>query len=332
VQDILPMQQMPEMPQTAETSILNMLIPLLLRRWRIIVTVFSVMFVVGLAVIWLGVEAKYEVTGAIRVAPILSNILTGEKDRGEISNYQSFMNTQAKIIVSPQITQRVADEICDKNLSFFKSPPTNMMERIDNRSGAKADCADILKQATNKKLIAVAPAPQTELIEITMVTDKPKEAKVIVDAFIRSYMSVEGMRSTQSDDQTLSVLEEKRRTLADKLTAQREDIGRLAQEYGTVYLDGRQKMMLDKVSSLLTELTKVESQRIASEARIKVLENGQVPGLPDELLSKRNERINSDPSVQEIVRSIVRQEQELIAAKQIMTPENPLLKQREEFV
>jgi polysaccharide biosynthesis transport protein len=329
VPEILPMQQM---HQPAETSIMDMLIPLLLRRWRIIVTVFLTMCGVGLAVIWLGIKPRYEVTGAIRVAPILANILTGAQDKGEISNYQSFMNTQARIIVSPQIIQRVADDLYDKNLSLFKIPSSNKVDNKLNNATGKADYADILKQATNNKTIAVAPAHQTELIEITMVTSKPKEAKIIVDSFIRSYMSVEGMKSTQDDDQMLSVLEDKRRVLTDKLATQREEIGRLAQEYGTVSLDGRQKMMLDRVSSLLTELTKVESQRINSEATIKVLEQGQVPGLPEEMLSKRNERINTDPSFQEIVRNIVRQEQELLSARQIMTPENPLLKQREEFV
>jgi succinoglycan biosynthesis transport protein ExoP len=323
------MQQPPEM---AGPNILNVVTSLMLRRWRIIVTVFTLICVIGFAFIWLRIKPAYEVTGAIRVAPILANILTGEKNSGEISNYQSFMNTQAKIIVSPQIIQRVADDLYDKNLSLFKSSSDNTIERIDNRKGPKADCADILKQATNNKIIAVAPAYQTELIEITMVTDIPKEAKIIVDAFIRAYMSVEGMKSTQDDDQKLSVLEDKRRTLADKLAGQRADIQQLAQEYGTVSLDSRQKMMLDRVSSLLNELTEVEKNRINFEAKIEALEQGKVQSMPDEWLERRNRYVESDLTVQELVRNIVRLEQDVIASRQIMTPENPFLKQKEEFV
>jgi capsular exopolysaccharide synthesis family protein len=91
-------------------------------------------------------------------------------------------------------------------------------------------------------------------------------------------------------------------------------------------------MMLQRVASLLAELTKAEAQRINLEARVQVLEQGKGQGLQEEWLAKRNERANADPTVQELVRSIVRLEQDLIAARQLMKSENPLLKQKEEFV
>jgi polysaccharide biosynthesis transport protein len=321
-------QVIPEMqppPELAGTNSLNVIASLLLRRWRIVVIAFVVICCVGLSVILLGMKPAYEVTGAIRVAPILSNILTGDTQRGEISNYQTFMNTQAEMISSNQIIHRVADDLADKKLSFFNEDKANGQSR-------KNDYAASLKLAINKGIIQIQPARDTELIKITIITSKPQEAQVIVDAFIRAYMAIEGIISTQSEDQTLNVLEDKRRTLSDKLNAQRAEIQQLAQEYGTVSLDSRQKMMLDRVSSLLSDLTKVESQRISFEARIKVLEQGTELGLPEEILSKRNERINSDPTVQEIIRSVVRLEQDLIASRQIMTPGNPLLQQKEEFV
>jgi polysaccharide biosynthesis transport protein len=326
------MQQPPEM---AGPNILNLLTALLIRRWKIVVTVFALICVVGFTWIWLVIEPMYEVTGAIRVAPILSNILTGQKDRSELSNYQSFMNTQARMVTSPQIIQRAADDLYDKNLSFFKKPSSsNIVERIDNQlnKSRQADCAEVLKYAVNNEIIIVAPARQTELIEITMVWPIPQEAKVIVDAFIRSYMAVEGIKSTQDDDQALSVLEDKRRMLADKLAGQRADIQQLAQEYGTVSLDSRQKMMLDRVSSLLTELTQVEKNRINFEAKIEAIEQGKVQNMPDEWLKRRNQYIEADLTVQELVRNVVRLEQDIIASRQIMTPENPMLKQKEEFI
>ena len=90
--------------------------------------------------------------------------------------------------------------------------------------------------------------------------------------------------------------------------------------------------MLERVSSILTELTRVEAQRINLEARIQAIEQGKEQGMPEELLNKRKEFINADPAIEELVRSVVRLEQDLIAARQLMTPENPLLKQKEEFL
>ena len=328
-------QGMPPVPELAGPNVFDMLTTVLLRRWRAAVIVFALICFIGLSVIWLIIDPVCEVTGAIKVAPILSNILTGEADKGDISNYQSFMNTQAEMIISGPVIDRAADDLATKNLSFFDAKASTLFKKLQSEfrgSSTRSDYAAKLKEAINDGLITVTNTRNTELIKITMANDRPGDARQIVDAFIRAYMAMEGIKSTQDEDQKLSVLEAEKRTLAGKLETQREAIQKLAQEYGTVTLDGRQSMMLQRVASLLAELTKVEAQRINLEARIQVLEQGKGQGLPEEWLDRRNERINADPTVQELVRSIVRLEQDLVAAKQLMTSENPLLKQKEELV
>ncbi len=328
-------QGMPPFPEPAGPNVFDMLATVLLRRWRAAVIVFAVICCTGLSVIWLILKPVCEVTGAIKVAPILSNILTGEADRGDISNYQSFMNTQVEMIISGPVIERAADDLATKNLPFFNAKASTLIKKLQSEFrgySTRSDYAAKLKEAINDGFITITNSRNTELIKITMADDRPEDARQIVDAFIRAYMAMEGIKSTQDEDQKLNVLEAERRTLAEKLETQRESIRKLAEEYGTVTLDGRQNMMLQRVASLLAELTKVEAQRISLEARIQVLEQGKGQGVPEERLNKRNERINADPAVQELVRSIVRLEEDLIAARQFMTPENPLLKQKEEFV
>lgn len=324
-----------EMTSGSDGGSTSDLIAAVLRRWYIAVLVFFVMCTIGIPAVWLLLEPRYEVTGALRVAPILSNILTGEADTGGITNYQNFMNTQATMIVSPQVVQRVADDLAGKHLSFFEDQENGVGAKLRRKMVGvriKPDPANILKQAVYSGIITSESAHNSELVEVTMTGDNPEEAKMIVDAFIQAYMLVEVSSSLQGQDQKLTVLENERKIVAEKLGNLREAIQRLGQEYGSITLTGRYDMMLDRVSSLLAELTKVEAQRINLESRIQMLEQGKNQGLPDELLSKRNERINSDPTVQELVRSVVRLEQDLIAARQLMTPENPLLKQKEEFL
>ncbi len=311
---------------------LDLIMSLALRQWRIIAITFGLICFVGLSLIWLGLEPKYEVTGAIRVAPILANILTGETQRGEISNYQTFMNTQAEMISSTQVVQRVADDLADKKLSFFNPKDTAKLKNGQTDNMTKKDYAASLKLAIDRETIQIAPARDTELIKITILTAKPQEAQIIVDSFIRAYMAIEGILSTQSEDQALNVLEDKRRTLSDKLTAQREAIHHLAQEYGTVSLDSRQRMMLDQVSNLLAELTQIEKTRINLESKIDAIKDGNEKGMPDEWLKRRNDHINSDPGIQELLRSSVVLEQDIISSKQIMTAQNPQLKQKEDFL
>jgi succinoglycan biosynthesis transport protein ExoP len=325
-----------EIPQEASlSSETSDLIASVLRQWKTAAIISLAIILTALPIIWLVMEPQYDVTGAIRVAPILSNILTGEPERGEISNYQSFMNTQVDMIVSTQITQRVADELAGRHLTFFEDKSEGIGAKLRRRirgSKVKPDPANILKQAVYDGIIRAFATRENELIKVTMTSDNPEEAKKIVNAFIQAYMLVEVSNSLQGQDQTLTLLENERKVLAEKLDSQREAIQQMAQEYGSVALNERQSVMLQRVSGLLTELTKVEAERINCEARIQVLEKNKGTGLPTDVAKRRNERINSDPTIQELSRNIVRLEQELIAAKQVMTPENPLLKEKEQLL
>ncbi len=308
----------------------------ILRRWYIVLITFLVICTIGIPAIWLLIKPLYGVTGAIRVAPILPNILTGEADKGEISNYQSFMHTQAEMITSNQVVQRVADNLIDKNLSFFENQTTGSIIKLKqklNNNRTKPEPVSILKQAIYRGVISVAPARRTEFIKVTMQSTNPGEAKQIVDAFIRAYMAVEVSSSAQSEDRKLNVLEDERKVLAEKLQSQRETIRHLAHEYGTTSLGGRQDMMLQRVTTLLGELTKLEARRINLEAQIQLLENIKEPAMaPEELLKIRNEYINSDPTVQELTRSIVQFERDLITAKQLLAPTNPILEQKQQLL
>ena len=100
------------------------LVRLVLSRWYIVLFTFILISGAGVPAIWYLIQPNYDTTGAIEVAPILTNPLTGERDTGEISKYESFMNTQAHIMTSNKVLQRVADNLKDKNLEFF-NPPTD---------------------------------------------------------------------------------------------------------------------------------------------------------------------------------------------------------------
>ena len=324
--------EMPPGPESASTS---SLIAAVLRRWHIAVLVFLVMCAIGIPAIWLFLEPRYDVTGAIRVAPILSNILTGEADKGEISNYQSFMNTQADMVISPQVIQRVADDLTGKHLTFFEDRITGIGAKLRRKMDidkVKLDATNILKQAMIDGIITSVAARNSELVKVTMTSNNPEEAKKIVDAFIQAYMLVEVSNSLQGRDQQLTVLENEQKVLAEKLESQREAIRKLGQEYGSVTLTGRQDMMLARVSSLLAEQTKVEAKRMGLETQIKLLEEKKPSLSPDELMKMSEEYLNSDIAVQELTKQLAQLEQDAILSSQTMVPGNPMLQQKKDFV
>jgi len=304
--------------------------------WVILMLTFLLICGVGITTIWLVIEPLYSVTGAIMVAPILENIVTGEADRGGISNYQSFMNTQAEIITSKRVVLRVADDLMDKNLSFFEDESVNLVTKLQRKlrnTKTKSEPATILKRAIDAKIIAAAFAPGTELVKLTMKSPRPEEAKQIVDAFINAYMAIEVSSATEEHDRKLRLLESEQSMRAANLQSLHQQISEMAQHYGTTDLVSHHDMRLQRVKTLLDELTKVEARRIKLEAQVQLLEQSPEQTIgPEELLKMRNEYINSDPAVQELTRNIIKLDCELIIAKQGLAAADPAIEQKEKLL
>lgn len=311
-------------------------VPGIFRRWYIVLLTFIILCATGIPAIWILFEPVYQVSGAIRVAPIMIDILTDDQDPGTISNYESFMNTQAEIITSSQVLQRVADDLVDKNLAFFEHGPTDVISNIKRKLGGskvKLEAKEILKQAIANEVIVVAADRGTELLRITMEYANPEEARQIVDAFIDAYLAVEVTNSVQDEDQKLSILENQRKLLEQNMESYRTTINRLAQEYGTVALAQRQDMMMQRVASLLETLTSVEAERIKLEARVKFLEQTkEQPMAPEQLLSMRQQYITQDPEVVALTERIMELEQERIVAGQTLTESNPEIVRKKELI
>jgi succinoglycan biosynthesis transport protein ExoP len=331
-QEVLAFQAPPESGGEAPPSF----VPGILRRWYIVLLTFIILCAIGVPAIWILFGPIYQVTGAIRVAPIIVDILTDDQDPGTISNYESFMNTQAEIITSNRVLQRVADDLADRNLVFFERGATDLISNVKRKlegTEVKLEAREILKRAITDEVIAVAADRRTELIRITMGHSDPEEAKQIVDAFISAYLAVEVSSSVQDEDQKLAILENERKLLTQNMDSYRTTINRLAQEYGTVALASRQDMMLQRVANLLDTLTGVEADRIRLEARVKFLEQTkEQPIAPGELLSMRQEYISQDPEVIGLTENIMELEQERIVAEQTLTSSNPEILRKNELI
>jgi capsular exopolysaccharide synthesis family protein len=308
----------------------------ILRQWRTALVVFIVVCVLGVPAIWLLMASPYSVAGAIRVVPIMPDILTGKEDSGVISNYQQFMNTQVAMMTSSQVIQRVADDLAGRNLNFFENVSTNLTAKLDrtfSKARAKPDLASVLKQAIFDNIISVQTVTQTELIKITMLYKDPEEAKQIVDALIRAYMANESSAGSKDQEQQLRVLEDEQKVQLDKLERQRAQVRQLAQEYGTTTLGDRQNMMLSRVTDILSELTKAETRRANIENQLQSFEQSTTaPASPEESLKVRNDYINADPTVKGLTQQVSSLDIELARHKQMYVTDNPDLVQEQEFL
>ena len=308
----------------------------LLRRWYIILLTLVMICSVGLPCVWLLIKRSYKVTGAIRVAPIISNIVTGQEDRGGISNYTSFMATQARMITSLQVVKKVADDLSGKGLQFFEERTNTLAAKIARKLGRKEippESAKVLKEAILDELITAEAVRRGELILVSMKWHNTDEAAKIVDSFIRNYMSLEVTSASDREEEQLATLENEKKLLGNKLENSRMQISEMAKEYGSKRLHGRYDIKLERVGMLLSRLTEVEARRIYLQTQVKLREQtGEEPVDPKEWVSIREEYIVKDPSVQARTTNIIALEQALIIARQDLAPGNPQIKQKEELL
>ena len=178
--------------------------------------------------------------------------------------YKSFMNTQADLITSDRVLERVADDLIGKDPLFFqrhKKMPLPFLDKFITKK--KVEPVAVLRSAINSESLKVAPERNTELIKISMKSPEPEHASFIVNSFVRAYMAIVVAEESKGENYRLRVLEDERKALSNKLQRQRRAIHELAQEYGTQSLTGRQEMMLQRVATLQQKLTEFDVEKIA---------------------------------------------------------------------
>jgi polysaccharide biosynthesis transport protein len=311
------------------------IVRLVLGRWYIILLTFILVSGAGVPAVWYLILPNYDTTGAIEVAPILTNPLTGERDTGEISKYESFMNTQARIMTGNNVLQRVADNLKDKKLEFF-NPPTDRVsqwKRVLSGGNGNSDPVVVLKGALAGGVISVTPISRTQWLGVTMTSRNPREAEQIVNSFIQAYMSVIESSSLEGENRRLNLLEDERKIILGKIQTQRAEIQSLAQLYGADSLEGLQNMMIKNVEVIQTELSNLENRRLQLQTQIELLSQPQQQSItPAEKISMRNEFINNDPFVQRLTANIAQMQQEYLIDEQDLSQSNPKLKKKAQLI
>jgi len=136
----------------------------ILRQWRIILIIFLVVTIIGMPAVWFTVKPSYQAVAAIRITPVIPSILFGGENA--VPMYKNFMYTQADLMTSNNVLQRVADELVDKDPVFFEDKD-GVVEKITNgfKKPGTVEPVAALRGLLNSGAIVVAPESNTELIK-----------------------------------------------------------------------------------------------------------------------------------------------------------------------
>jgi len=286
------------------------LVRMVLRRWYIILLIAMLGWSAGIPAVWYLVEEMYYAEGAIRVKPILTNIITGNPDRGEISNYQMYMNTQAELIRRDVILRRVEDTLRNEQLSVF--PPGSNPTRV-------------LRSLLENGTISVNPGKNTILLKISMKYPIEAEAEQVVNAFLTSYMVVDQANEAKRGGQKSRILEESKIEFQVEITRLQEDIKKLRKEYGMDDLTIQQGMFLAREGRLREEITTLEIKKIYLDAQLEFLKNVQSDTISaSDLVTMRNNYINADLELQSLHKELSEEQKTLRRNRQLLFSPHPL--------
>ncbi len=308
-----------------------------LRRWYIVLAVVVVIGAAGLPAVWFLVKPLHTVRGAVRVAPVVESVLTGEGEGRGSAGYRDLVNTQVTVLTSGPVLQRIADDLAPRNLRLFSGEPQTPLAKLRARFApktAKPDPAAVLKRAVTSGAISAGHVAQTELVAVTMKAVDAAEAIQVVNAFLTHYQNKYGADSIEAENLRLRVLTAKQAQLLASITTQREEIRRLADEFGTTVLDTRHDMEVQTQNTLRAQWIALETRRIRLETSIAVLAEAatDVNMPPEQIVAARKDYVNSDPEFQQLSQAVVQMKRELLVARQNYRPENPALTKQEELL
>lgn len=312
-QEIVPSEvvEYTERPDESQTLPSDLMVSIM-RRWYVVLFTFLVVAGAGIAMVYFYMGDKYETQGMIRISPVDTPIMY--ETEGPLPPYDTFKNTQATQIQQDVVLNRAADELKDKNLTFFQKDE---------------DMLITLKKMAANETIEIEPDRKSEFIYIRMVTDYPRQAEQVIDAVIRGYMSVVASEEIKGDDIRLTALERQKKVLEDKMEQHRLKIRRRAEEFGTEELTSRQEMMLDTVATLQKELIAISIHRIMLETQVQMKEkqlNAQTS--MEDLERKRQELVERDSLVRSLREDVNRYMEMVRIGQTTMQENNPVLARR----
>lgn len=267
----------------------------------------------AIAFVWTMIQPRHIVTGTVRIAPIVRDILTNEPQPDETADYVQFVNTQAVLLMSEEQTlQRIADDLIGRNLAFFSGKPCTRMEKFLSRihlHNASAMPDQILREAISCGDISAGYVPDSELMHVTMISPNIDEARIVVNSFLRNYVAQYGVNATTSESQNMVILENQRNEIEKRIADGRNRIRDLAREYGTTALDPRRELQMKRDAILQEDLAKLEAERIKIEADIRIYEGTEkLEMAPSEIVRARTTHTNDDPMIKELTARIVQAE------------------------
>ncbi|MCF7958959.1 MAG: hypothetical protein K9M57_10970, partial [Phycisphaerae bacterium] len=320
----------------------------ILRRWPIVLVVFILVSAIGIPPVWYFVKPAYQASSLIHIAPFIAPVFSDPESDSKMPAYDGFRNTQAQYILSERVLKEVADTLIDdKSITLFQEKAEGFMPAL-KQVWAKKDlgllmkknkgAVDTLRAAIAENKLAVIPEKRSEFIRIMMESPSSEEAKKIVKALLQAYDTVILPPYKDNVEKKILNLTEEYKRLSEEVKKQQNSIILMTEEYGMADMASRHDAILKRMEGTQEQLTLA----LASEESLKNLVNAltdpnsqlinQDLTADSAFISEMNSYINADGRYMKLAESIIQAEQVLIYAEQTLSPTNPDLEKKRNFI
>ena len=132
--------------------------------------------------------------------------------------------------------------------------------------------------------LAIKPVPETDLVKISFTTTNPQLSARLANAHARAYIREGIDLHTQADAEAEQFLREKLVELREKLEKSELALNNYRRDKGIVpglmSMDGKETVVIDRLSDLSKQLTNAQVARIGLEAEVEQIRKHQITQVP----------------------------------------------------
>jgi capsular exopolysaccharide synthesis family protein len=217
---------------------------------------------------------------------------------------ENFKKTQYEILKSRSLAAAVVqDQNLEHNPDFVGRKPapgllSKLKTKLKSMLGMKAKAVPAVPVQRDDSALGASPAivsaylgnlritpvPDTDLVKIGYVSPDPNLAAELANAHAKAYIGQGISLHSQANEAARKFLEERLGELKTQLerseialNAYRQDNGIIP---GLISLDGKETVVMDRMTELSKSLTEAEVQKISLESEMQLIREGQYDALP----------------------------------------------------
>lgn len=232
----------------------------------------------------------YQARGSVEIQNMNENFLNMRNvnptaDAGDTSVPGSDLNTQAKILESASLLERVIAKL-DLGKKLFPDDGTGRIaawrKALGLRKGPQVSSREQVLGAVSKNL-KISTEANTRLVEIRYDSTDPQIAADIVNTLISEFVEQNLESRWKTTQQTGDWLTRQMEDVKIKLEKSEDELQSYANASGLLFTSEKDNVAEDKVRQLQDELSKAHADRVGAQSRFELASTASPDSLPEVL-------------------------------------------------